>query len=74
MGKETPGIISDGVCWKPGQLSFKQNKQFPEILFYLGAGAKNTKKMAIFRRCLEIAGKAETGGKFIGAKLKNLLY
>ena len=48
MGKETPGIISDGVCWKPGQLSFKRNKQFPEILFCLGAGAKNTKNGAFF--------------------------
>ena len=26
--------------------------------------------MAIFRRCLEIAGKAENGGKFVGAKPK----
>ena len=43
MGKETPGIISNGVFWKPGQLSFKHTKQFPEILFGLGAGAKNTK-------------------------------
>ena len=26
MGKETPGIISNGVFWKPGQLSFKHTK------------------------------------------------
>ena len=31
-------------------------------------------KMAIFRRCLEIAGKAENGGKFLGAKPKKLFY
>ena len=30
--------------------------------------------MAIFRRCLEIAGKAENGGKGIGAMPKDLLY
>ena len=43
MGEETPGIISNSVFWKPGQLSFKHIKQFPEIFFRLGAGAKNTK-------------------------------
>ena len=42
MGKETPGIISDGVCCKPGQMFFKHTEQFPEIFFRLGAGAKNT--------------------------------
>ena len=73
MGKETPGIISNGVFWKPWQLSFKHIKQFPEIFFRLGAGAKNTKNDD-FRRCLEIAGKAENGGKILGAKPKNLFY
>ena len=43
MAKETPGITSDGVCWKPSQLSFKYTKQFPEIFFPLRAGAKNNK-------------------------------
>ena len=43
MGKETPGIIFDGVYWKPQQLSFKHTKQFSEIFIRLGAGAKNTK-------------------------------
>ena len=54
MGKETSGIISDGVCWKHGQLSLKHTKQFPENLFYLGAGAKNTKNgdfSALPRNC-----------------------
>ena len=54
MGKETPGIISNGVFWKPGQLSFKHTKQFPEIFFRLGAGAKNTKNgdfTALPRNC-----------------------
>ena len=69
MDKETPGIISNGIFWKPGQLSFKYTKRFPEIFFRLGAGAKNTKK-GDFRRCLEIAGKAENARKFIGAKPK----
>ena len=58
MGKETPDIISNGVCWKPGQFSFKHTKTFPKILFRLGTGASDTKKMEIFRRCLEIKGKA----------------
>ena len=44
---KTPSIISDGVYWKPGQLSFKHTKKFPEIFFRLGAGAK-IPKMAIF--------------------------
>ena len=69
IGKEIPGLISDGVCWKPRQLPFKHTKQFPKIFFRLGAGAKNTKK-GDFRRCLEIAGKAENARKFIGAKPK----
>ena len=43
MGKEIPGLISDGVCWKPRQLPFKHTKQFPKIFFRLGAGAKNIK-------------------------------
>ena len=43
MGKETPDIISDGVCWKPGQFSFKHTKTFPKILFHLGTGASDTK-------------------------------
>ena len=73
MGNGTPGIISDGVFWKPGQLSLKHTKQFPEIFFRLGAGAKNIKN-GDFRRCLEIAGKAENGGKSIGAMPKDLLY
>ena len=30
MGNETAGILSDGVCWKPGQLPFQNTKQFPE--------------------------------------------
>ena len=29
--------------------------------------------MAIFRRCLEIAGKAENGGKILGAKPKKII-
>ena len=48
-------------------------KQFPKVFFRLGAGAKNTKN-GVFRRCLEIAGKAENDGKFLGAKPKNLFY
>ena len=48
MGKETPGIISNGVFWKPGQLSFKHTKHYPEIFFRLGAGVKNTKKWRFF--------------------------
>ena len=43
MGKETPDIISSGVCWKPGQCSFKHTKTFPIILFRLGTGASDTK-------------------------------
>ena len=31
-------------------------------------------QMAIFRRCLEIAVKAENDGKFIGTKPKNVVY
>ena len=59
MGKETPDIISDGVCWKPGQFSFKHTKTFSKILFRLGTGADNKKKkMEICRHCLEIEGKA----------------
>ena len=72
MGKETPGIISNGIFWKPGQLSFKYTKRFPEIFFRLGAGAKNI-KMTIFRRCLEIAGKAENGGKFPWGKAEKFI-
>ena len=52
------------------QLSFTHTKQFPEIFCRLGTGAKNTKKIVIFRRCLKLAGKAENGGEFIGAKPK----
>ena len=54
MGKETPGIISNDVFWKPGQLYFKHTKHFPEIFFRLGAGAKNTKNCdfsALPRNC-----------------------
>ena len=58
MGKETPDIISNGVCWKPGLFSFKHTKTFSKILFRLGTGASDKKKMEIFRRCLEIEGKA----------------
>ena len=36
MDKETPDIISNGVCWKPGQLYFKHSKTFPKIVFCLG--------------------------------------
>ena len=57
MGKETLDIISDGVCWKPGQFSFKHTKTFPKILFRLGTGASDTKTMEFFWRCLEIEGK-----------------
>ena len=57
MSKETLDIISNGVCWKPGQFSFKHTKIFPKILFRLGTGASDTKTMEIFRRCLEIEGK-----------------
>ena len=35
---ETPDIISNGDCWKPGQFSFKHTKTFPKILFRLGTG------------------------------------
>ena len=56
MVKDTSGIISDGGCWKPGQLFLSTQNNFPIISFRLGAGTKNT-KMAIFMRCLEIAGK-----------------
>ena len=35
MGKETLGIISNGVFWKPEQLSFKHTKQFPERKLFL---------------------------------------
>ena len=72
MGKETPGIISNGFFWKPGQLSIKHTKRFPEIFFRLGAEVE-IPKMAIFRRCLEIAGKAENGGKFLGANPKKII-
>ena len=54
MGKEIPGLISDGVYLKPQQLSFKHTKQFPKIFFRLGAGAKNTKNgdfSALPRNC-----------------------
>ena len=47
------------------QLSLKHTKQFPEIFFRL-AQELNIPKMAIFRRCLETAGKAENGGKVLG--------
>ena len=58
MGKETPDIISNGVCWKPGQFSFKHTKTFSRILFHLVTEASDTQKIDIFRRCLEIEGKA----------------
>ena len=58
MGKGTPEKNSDGVSWKPKQLPLKCIRYFPEVFFYLSARAKN-KKMTIFRRCLEISGKAE---------------
>ena len=48
MGKETPDIISNSVCWKPGQFSFKHTKTFPKILFRLGTGASDTKKWRFF--------------------------
>ena len=57
MGKETSDIISSGVRWKPGQFSFKHIKTFPKNLFRLGTGASD-KKTDIFRRCMEIEGKA----------------
>ena len=41
---------------------------------FVSAQELKMQKMAIFRRCLKIAGKAENGGKFIGAKPKKLLY
>ena len=71
MGKEIPGLISDGVCWKPRQLPFKHTS-FPKFSFVWAQELK-IPKMAIFRRCLEIAGKAENDRKFIGAKPKNVL-
>ena len=46
---------------------------FPKISF-VSAQELKIPKMAIFRRCLKIAGKAENGGKFIGTKPKILLY
>ena len=55
MGKEAPDIISNGDCWKPGQFSFEHTKTFPKILLRLGF---RYQKMGIFRRCLEIEGKA----------------
>ena len=54
MGKEITGLISDGVCWKPRHLPFKDTKQFPKIFFRLGAGAKNTENgdfSALPRNC-----------------------
>ena len=42
---------------------------FPKFSFVWAQELK-IPKMAIFRRCLEIAGKTENGGKFIGAKPK----
>ena len=46
---------------------------FPKFSFVWAQELKIS-KMAIFRRCLEIAGKAENGGKFLGAKPKKLFY
>ena len=42
---------------------------FPKFSFVWGQELK-IPKIAIFRRCLEIAGKAENGEKFIGAEPK----
>ena len=47
-GKETPDTISNGVCWKLGQFSFKHTKTFPKILFRLGTGASDFKKWGFF--------------------------
>ena len=51
----------------------RTTNNFPKFCFVWAQELK-IPKMAIFRRYLKIAGKAETGGKFIGAKPKNLLY
>ena len=53
MGKGTPGINSDGVFWKPGKLSLKHTKQFPEIFFRLGAGAKNRRFFGVASKLRE---------------------
>ena len=37
-------VISNCVCWKPGQFSFKHTKTFHNILVRLGTGASDTKK------------------------------
>ena len=42
---------------------------FPKFSF-VSAQELKMPKMAIFRRCLKIVGKAENGGKFIGAEPK----
>ena len=47
------------------------SNNFPNLSFVWAQELK-IPKMAIFRRCLEIAGKAENGGKILGAKPKNL--
>ena len=57
MGKETPDIISNGVCWKPGQFFLNTPKHFPKF-YFLQAQELQIPKMEIFRRCLEIEGKA----------------
>ena len=79
MGKETTGIISDGVCWKPGLLCdiltdclSNTTNNFAKFSFVWAQELK-IPKMTIFRRCPEIAGKAETGGKFMGEKPKKLI-
>ena len=46
---------------------------FPKFSFVWAQELK-IPKMVIFRRCLEIGGKAKNGGKCIGAKPKDLLY
>ena len=58
MGREIPDIISNVVCWKPGQFSFKHTKTFPKIFISSRHRSFRHQKMEIFRRCLEIEGKA----------------
>ena len=56
----------------PGNFLPNAPNHFPKFSFVWAQELK-VQKMAIFRRCLEIAGKAKYGGKFIEAKPKNLV-
>ena len=56
----------------PDNYLYNTPNNFPKFSFVWAQELK-IPKMAIFRRCLEIAGKAENGGKSIGAMPKELL-